>query len=162
MEGKSLLAWVDKDKRKIVRACRFHVSTYGFISFCLMAARNAVMRCCISSVCGWSPPFLAWALGIFSFVNSYCWAYTKFDNRNNQFQTQEHNYKYSPLNYRFPSWLVLCWYLPMSWCVTNNATKLAVTSLENDMYTMHVACILLAFSGGENVRVKYVLHVWGL
>ena len=136
-----------RKKGKIARACRFHVSTYGSISFHQFAAEVHLFGLDI---------------GIFCFVNLYCWAHTKFDNRNNQFQTQEHNYKYSPLNYRFPSWLVLCWYLPMSWCVTNNATKLAVTSLENDMYTMHVACVLLAFSGGENVRVKYVLHVWGL
>ena len=128
-----------RKKGKIARACRFHVSTYGLISFCLMAA----LYCCnemLYFISLWlKSTFSTWALGIFCFVNSYCWAYTKFDNRNSQFQTQDRNYKYSHINYRFPSWLVLCWYQPMSWCVTNNETKLAVASLENGMCTMHVA-----------------------
>jgi len=58
MEGKPLLAQIDKEKRKIVRACRFHVSsTYGSISFHQFAAEVHLFSLDI---------------GIFCFVNSYC------------------------------------------------------------------------------------------
>ena len=145
-------------QRKIVRACRFHVSTYGFISFCLMAA----LYCCnemLYFISLWlKSTFSTWALGIFCFVNSYCWAYTKFDNRNNQFQTQDtitNTYKLQVSN------------LARALLVSTNVLMCyqqwdkVSSGFPGKWYVYNACCILLAFSGAENIRVKHVLHVRG-